>query len=475
MRLIHTLYRPVTITLATALAAMLVAMLPAQAAEDIEVHEYTLDNGMRLLVKPDERAPVVVSQLWFPVGSSYELPGTTGVSHALEHMMFKATDNLESGEFSRFIAREGGRQNAFTGRDYTSYFEQLRADRLEIAFELEAERLANIRFDAEEFSREMDVIQEERRLRVDDDPVSVAHERFNALAWATNPYRQPIIGWPSDLDQLTLEDIRNWYERHYSVSNAILVVAGDVDPEAVNNMASKHFGGIEPRSKPDIKLRPEIPALGEQRATLQVDNATPYVVMGYRAPSLATTEERREVYALSLLASILDGGESARLPERLVRGSGVASSVSASYNGIARLDTQFTLAGRPGRDGSLDNLEDALRGEIRRIIDDGVTAEELEQTRIQSRADYVYRLDSLFYQAMEIGMLETTGIGWEAITEFPTAIEEVTVDDIQAVAERYLNDQRLTVVHLLPSGDSETPSIPAPGETDAPDIQGPIN
>lgn len=449
-----------------ACVAALLAVSPVLASTD--VHEYTLDNGMRLFVKPDNRAPVVVSQIWFPVGSSYEPPGSTGVSHVLEHMMFKGTETLEPGEFSQIIAREGGRQNAFTGRDFTAYFEQLGADRLEIAFELEADRLANIVFDAEEFEREREVVREERRLTVEDDPTSVAHERFGTLAWATSPYRQPIIGWESDLKQLELDDIRNWYERHYSVNNALLVVVGDVEPDAVHALASTHFGDLEPRPLPEPKARPEITPVGERRAVLRLENATPYLVMGYQVPSLATAGDRNEVYALSLLSSILDGGESARLPERLIRRDEVASSVSASYSAINRLDTQFYLSGRPRPDGNPDDVEDALRAEVRRIVEDGVTEAELEQARIQARADYVYRLDSLFYQAMEIGLLETAGVGWEAMTGFEDAIEAVTVDAVQAVAERYLSDERLTVVHLLPQDDGNAPSAPPPAPTGGP-------
>ncbi|MEX0732302.1 MAG: pitrilysin family protein [Aquisalimonadaceae bacterium] len=458
MSISHALSRTVL-----AVCAIILFTAPAAQATVTDVHEYTLDNGMRLLVKPDARAPVVVSQLWFPVGSSYEQPGTTGVSHALEHMMFKGTENRESGEFSRIIAREGGRQNAFTGRDFTSYFEQLRADRLEIALELEADRLANIRFDADEFAREMEVINEERRLTVDDNPFSVARERFNALAWATSPYRQPIIGWQEDLDQFTVDDLRDWYAHHYGVNNAILVIVGNVQPDAVHDLVKKHFGGLEPRPVPKTRARAEIPGLGERRAVLRVKNATPYLMMGYHAPSLGTAENQRESYALSLLSSILDGGESARLPERLVRGSEVASSVGAGYSGITRLDTHFSLVGRPGPDGSLDELEQAVRAEVRRVIEDGITEEELERAKIQARADYVYQLDSLFYQAMEIGMLETAGIGWETMNAFETAIAQVTVEDVHAVAQRYLTDDRLTVVHLLPRDDDSVASAPTAG------------
>ena len=457
--------RPLIVAIAATFATTAVA-LPVQA--EPSVHEFALDNGMKVLVKPDSRAPVVVSQLWFPVGSSHERPGETGISHILEHMMFKGTENRETGEFSRTISREGGRLNAFTGRDFTGYYEELQADRLEVALELEADRLANIRFDENEFEREMEVVREERRQRVDDNPLGLGSERFNALAWATSAYRQPIIGWAEDLDSITLDDVRDWYEKFYGVNNATLVVVGDVDPEAVHDLARKHFGPLEPRPAPEARSHGEIEGLGERRARLRIENATPFLLMGYHVPSLATADDSNDSHALSLLASILDGGKSARLPQRLVRDEEVASSVSAGYRGVARLDTQFTLSGRPPPAGSLDDLEQALRTEVERIIDEGVSEEELERARIQARADYVYRMDSLSSQAMQIGLLETTGIGWEVMDTFEEAIAAVTREDIQSVAERYLVDNRLTVVHIEPRGEISPMPIPGQGPADTP-------
>ncbi|MCC5812340.1 MAG: insulinase family protein [Ectothiorhodospiraceae bacterium] len=448
----------------TALIAVLGLLLPAtQLHAEPKTREFTLDNGMRLVVRVDNRAPVAVSQLWFPVGSIHEPPGTTGVSHVLEHMMFKGTEQRPTGDFSRIISREGGRLNAFTGREFTAYFEQLRADRLEVAFELEADRLANIRFDEDEFRREMEVVFEERRLRVDDNPMGVASERFNALAWASSPARQPIIGWQEDLEQLTLDDVRDWFEQWYGVNNALLVVVGDVDPEAVRDLAETHFGPLESRPVPELKQRPEIHPIGERRSTIRVPQARPFVMMGYQTPSLATVEDPLDAHALNLLSSILSGGASSRLQDRLVRGQEIAATAAAGYSSISSLDTQFLLQGRPASDEDLDALEQALRAEVQAVIDHGVTREELERARVQARADYVYRLDSLFYQAMEIGLLESAGIGWEAIDEFEEALEQVTPERIQQVAERYLRDERLTVLHLLPAEDNGAPRLPMSG------------
>ncbi|WP_254432108.1 pitrilysin family protein [Aquisalimonas sp. 2447] len=433
----------------------------AAAATTPDIHSFELDNGMKVIVKPDERAPVVINQVWFPVGSSHEQPGTTGVAHALEHMMFKGTETRETGTFSRTISEEGGQLNAFTGRDFTGYYEELGADRLEIAMELEADRLENIVFDQDEFEREMEVVQEERRLRVDDNPMGVLRERFNAVAWHHSPYRQPIIGWKRDIDQLTLDDIEAFYDDWYGVNNAILVVVGNVDPDEVRALADKHFGPLEPRPTPDIKDREEVEPLGERRLTVHHDNANPFLMMGYHVPSLATTDDPGETYALSVLSQVLDGGRSARLPTELVRGQELAAGIGTSYRSMARLDTHFAIHARPTGEVELDELEEAVRAEVERVREDGITTEELERAKVQLRADYVYRLDSLSGQAMEIGLLETTGIGYQAMEEFEERLEAVSREDVQEVAQRYLQDKRLTVGHLLRSEDADdTPTLP---------------
>ncbi|WP_290649356.1 pitrilysin family protein [Aquisalimonas sp.] len=436
------------------------------SAASPEIHSFELDNGLKVIVKPDDRAPVAINQLWVPVGSSHEQPGTTGVAHALEHMMFKGTENLEAGEFSRRISEEGGRVNAFTGRDFTGYYEELGADRLEVALELGADRLENIIFDQDEFEREMQVVKEERRLRVDDNPTGVLQERFNAVAWHHSPYRQPIIGWARDIQQIELEDIEAWYDDWYGVNNATLIVVGDVEPETVRDLTAEYFGELEPRPAPELKEREEVEPIGERRLTVHHENANPFLMMAYHVPSLATADTPRDAYALSVLSQVLDGGQSARLPSRLVRDQEVAAGVGAGYRSITRLDTHFILQGRPTGDGEIEDVEDALRQEIRKVRDDGISDEELERAKVQLRADYVYRLDSLSRQAMEIGLLETTGIGYEAMADFEEELDAVTREDVQDVAVRFLHDDRLTVGHLKPK-DGGAPSLPL--ETPGPD------
>jgi zinc protease len=231
------------------------------------VHEKVLDNGLKVLVKRDDRAPIVTSQVWYKVGSSYEFGGFTGVSHVLEHMMFKGTENLEPGEFSRIIAANGGDENAFTGRDYTAYFQTMAADRLAVSFELEAERMRRLALPEEEFLKELEVVKEERRLRTDDDPESLTFEQFNAAAYEASPYRIPIIGWASDLDSMQVGDLRDWYRQWYAPNNATLVVVGDVDPEQVFALAEEHFGPLQPEQIAAPKPRAKSPSSGVRSAS----------------------------------------------------------------------------------------------------------------------------------------------------------------------------------------------------------------
>jgi len=433
-----------------ALTAALTLPHPSLAAQRAPaVHEHQLDNGMRVLVRPDPRAPVAVIQLWFPVGSSHERFAPSGVSHALEHMMFKGTETRPTGSFQTLIRREGGRLNAFTGLDYTAYHEQISADRLGLVLELEADRLANIRFEQDEFDREMEVIREERRQVVDNNPFRLAQERFHALAWQSHPYRNPIIGWASDLDVMTLDDLRAWYQAWYGVNQAILVVVGHVEPEQVFALAQQWFGDLRPRPAPAVRDLLEDPSVGERRAVVHDERTTPFVLMGWQVPSLASASDRADSHALALLVRILDGGRSARLPRQLIRGEQLAASAWASYNPVQRLDTLLYLSARPADGVDIDTVEAALRAQIADIIEHGVSMEEVERARIQARAEQIYRLDSLFAQGMEIGLLETTGIGWEAMDEFVDAIETIGPEAVQSAARRYLQDQRLTVLHVL--------------------------
>ncbi len=439
------------------------------------VHEFTLDNGLRLVVQEDHRAPVVVSQVWYKVGSSYEHDGITGASHVLEHMMFKGTAKLAPGEFSRRIAELGGRENAFTSRDYTAYFQTLERSLLETAFELEADRMRGLRLDPAEFAKEVRVVMEERRLRTEDSPTALLYERFNATAFLTSPVRNPVIGWMDDLEHLTLADVEAWYRRWYAPNNATVVVVGDVDPEAVHAMARKHFGPLAPSEIAPPKPRPELPQRGVRRLTMHLPAELPYLVMGFKVPVLATAttpEATGEAYALEVLAGILDGGNSARFARELVRGGGVAASAGAGYGLHDRLPGLFLLDGTPAKGRSVAELEAALRDQVRRLKEEPVAAEELARIKAQVVAGKVYERDSVFYQAMQIGVLETVGLGWRRLDEYVDRVNAVTPEQLQAVARKYLVDDTLTVAELVPlpivtEQAAQMPVAPAQEKPDA--------
>jgi len=417
-----------------------------------QVHEKTLDNGLKVIVKEDHRAPIVVSQIWYKVGSSYEHGGITGVSHVLEHMMFQGTAAHPAGEFSRIISENGGRENAFTGRDYTAYFQQLEKSRLPISFELEADRMRNLLLPPEEFDKEVQVVMEERRLRTEDQPRSLAYEQFLATAYQASPYQNPIIGWMNDLQNLEVEDLKHWYGKWYAPNNATLVVAGDVKADEVFALAEEHYGEIETSNIDGPKPRVEPKQTGQRRIEVEAPAELPYLVMGYKVPVLKTVsaDEQWKAYALEVLAGVLDGGNSARLASELVRGQQIAASAGAGYDLYARLQSLLTLQGTPAQGHTVAELERAFGEQIKRLRDEPVAPEELERIKAQVAASNVYEQDSVFYQAMEIGMLETVGLDRTMADEYLERIRAVTAEQVQQVAREYLSEDKLTVAVLDP-------------------------
>ncbi len=436
------------------------------AEQAAATHEYRLKNGLKLIVKEDHRAPVVVSQVWYKIGSSYEYSGITGISHVLEHMMFKGTRKYPSGEFSRIISANGGRENAFTGNDYTAYFQQLEQSRLEVSFRLEADRMRNLTLPEDEFLKEVQVVMEERRLRTEDNPQALTYEQFNATAFVNSPYHNPVIGWMNDLENLNIEDLKDWYRQWYAPNNATVVVVGDVEPGKVLRLAKKHFGRLKPSKLTPPKPRLEAEQKGLRRVTVKAPAQLPYLVMGYKVPSLKTSQEDWESYALDVLAGVLDGGASARISRELIRGSQVAASAGAGYDMTARLDTLFVLDGTPAQGHTAADLEDALRQQILRLREEPVSEEELDRIKAQVVASNVYQLDSVFYQAMQIGVLETVGLDWRLLDEYVDRIRAVTAEQVRAVARKYLVEDRLTIAELVPlpmDGQARRPAMPMGG------------
>ena len=429
------------------IALLLVGFLaPAHAA----IHEETLANGLEIIVKTDRRAPVVVSQVWYRAGSMDESYGVTGVAHVLEHMMFKGTREVPAGEFSRRIAAVGGRENAFTSRDHTVYFQTLRKDQLELALKLEADRMANLLLSPEEFAKEIRVVIEERRLRTEDSAQARLFEALMATAYSTHPYRHPVIGWMDDLENMRLEDARDWYQTWYAPNNAILVVAGDVDAEQVLAWARQYFGPLPSRPLPAKKPMREPEQAGKKRVTVKAPAELPVVALAWQAPRLRDPERDEDTYALEILAGVLDGHASARLNQALVRERRLATEVGAGYGSVGRGPSLFIVEGTPSRGHTVDEVEAALQGEIARLVADGIGEAELARVKAQVLASQVFQQDSLFSQAMRIGSWASAGLDHKAQDTRHARLAAVTGEQVRAVAVKYLVDERLTVAVLEP-------------------------
>lgn len=429
-------------------------------AANVDVHERVLANGLKVLVKEDHRSPVVVSQVWYKVGSSYEPGGITGASHMLEHMMFKGTDKHPAGEFSRIIAENGGDENAFTGRDYTAYFQTMDKSKLPVSFELEADRMRNLHLLPEELKKELEVVHEERRMRTDDQPRAKTQEHFMAMVFSNSPYKHPIIGWPSDIENYTVPDLQAWYQRWYAPNNATLVVVGDVQPDEVFNLAQQYFGELKPSELLPLKPQTEIPQIGERRMTVKLPAQLPYLMMGYKVPSLKTASNANEAYALEVLAGILDGGSSARLSANLVRGKQIAVGAGAGYDLTSRLPDMFTLEATPAKGKTLATMEAALKAQIQKLQQDLVSEAELQRIKAQVSAQAVYERDSMFYQGMQLGMFETIGLGWRQADEYVEKVNKVTAEQVRDVANKYLLPDQLNIVYMEPQDMSPKTATP---------------
>jgi zinc protease len=370
-------------------------------------------------------------------------------------MMFKGTKNIEPGQFSRLIAAAGGKENAFTGMDYTCYFQQLEKSKLPLSMRLEADRMNNLVITDEEFAKEIKVVMEERRWRTDDKPQSKVNEQFQALSFRAHPYGRPIVGHMNDLENMTADDAREWYRNWYAPNNAILVVVGDVKAKEVYQLAKQHFGPIKARPLPSRKPQLEPEQLGERRAVVKAPGKLPYLAMGFHAATLPnfgkTTDADWEPYALEVLAGVLSGNASARLNQKLVREQSLALNVSAFYGSVSRgQESQFELAGTPAEGKTVADLEAALLEQIELIKTNGVTQKEMDRVKAAEIAADVYKRDSMFYQAMQIGQLETMGYSWRLLDDYAEKLNAVTSEQVQAVAKKYLIKDNMTVATLDP-------------------------
>nr|CAA6830671.1 MAG: FIG015547: peptidase, M16 family [uncultured Thiotrichaceae bacterium] len=419
----------------------------------VPVHEYELDNGLKVLVKQDNRAPIAVVQLWYKVGSSYEHSGITGVSHVLEHMMFKGTEKYPTGEFNRIIGENGAQDNAFTSTDYTAYYQVLASDRIEVAMELESDRMRGLTLPLAEFKKELEVVKEERRWRTEDKPNAITREQFMSTVFQNSPYGQPVIGWMTDLDNMQVEDLQAWYERWYAPNNATLVVVGDVDPDEIHALAKKYYGEIKPSDIVASKPRTETPQRGLREIQVKAPAKVPYVMMGYKTPSLLDlkdTDRAWEPYALEVLSSVLDGGNSSRMSREMIRGKEIAAGAAAWYSGHGRLPNLFAMVGLPAKDVELQVVKDALLEQAARFKTELVTKDELARVKAQVIASEVFELDDVQQQATLLGSLESVGLGHKVMDDYVEKILAITPAQIQQVAKKYFVEDQLTIAELDP-------------------------
>ena len=452
----------------------LFACLPANAQATPEVAQFTLSNGLTVIVKPDRRAPTAVHMLWVRVGAMDEVDGTSGVAHALEHMMFKGTANLAPGEFSRRVAALGGRENAFTSRDYTGYYQQIPSQRLEDVMKLEAERFQGNQWSDAEFAKEIEVVKEERRMRTEDNPRAALYESLSATVFVASPYRRPIVGWMNDLDAMVPDDVRDFYRRWYVPANAAVVVAGDVDAAQVRQLAEKYYGSIPARAVPTRKPRLEPLQAGVRRLDVKAPAEQAYVSLAFKVPGLAASglaassslPSDADALALAVLAEVLDGYPGARLDRALTQGDARLADSAGASNGLwGRGPQLFTLDGVPIKGKTAEQVEAALRAQLARIAQDGISEVELNRVKTQWVASEVYKLDSVFNQARSLGSYWAMGLPLDAGERLVERLRSVTAEQVKAVAARYFGDDQLTVATLRPQALDPTRKArtPPPG------------
>jgi zinc protease len=458
MKIFSTLFSPlVCIALTTGLASSGWAQVSSSSpgATATTAQQFTLPNGMTVIIKPDRRAPTAVHLLWVRVGSMDEVDGTTGVAHVLEHMLFKGTDVLKPGEFSQKVAALGGRENAFTAKDYTGYYQQIPSDKLEDVMKLEANRFVKNQWPDEEFKKELEVVKEERRMRTEDNPHSLLWEAMTGVMFTASPYRRPIVGWMSDLDAMTPDDARSFYRQWYVPNNAAVVIAGDVDVAKAKALVEKYYGNIPSRTLPARKPREEPVQAGIRRIDFKAPAEQAYVSLAFKVPQIttpsATDTATLDAYALIVLSAVLDGYSGARLDRALTQGDNRVADSAGAYCGLSGRGPQIcALDGVPSKGKTASQLEVALREQVAKVARDGVSEAELNRVKTQWVAGQVYQQDSVFSQARSLGANWAAGLPLDADEVVIERLRKVTAEQVKAVAAKYFGDDALTVGTLLP-------------------------
>jgi zinc protease len=423
----------------------------ASGASTSNTHEFQLSNGLKLIVREDHRAPTVAHMVWYRAGSIDEVNGRTGVAHVLEHMMFKGTDKVKSGEFSRLVAAVGGRENAFTSRDYTAYFQQVEKSKLDEVMKLEADRMSNLKFDDAEFLKEIQVVMEERRLRTEDNPSSLLNESLMATAYISSPYRYPVVGWMNDLVNMKASDARDWYRSWYKPNNATVVIAGDVDPKVILQAVEKYYGTASARELPERKPQIEPLQKGMKRVQVKAPADSARLAMAWKVPKLRPGAlDDDEPYALELLTAVLDGYDNARLNRKLIKQERVVNDVGVGYDMISRGPELFLISASMAKGKTVEQAENSIRKALKELVDNGILESELKRIKVRILSEQIYKRDSIFGQAMEIGSTEMAGFSWRDIDLMLEKMQTITPAQVQAVAKKYLVDEGLTIAVLDP-------------------------
>jgi zinc protease len=419
-------------------------------ASAVDINEYVLDNGLKVLILEDHTSPTATFQIWYRVGSRHETIGKTGLSHLLEHMMFKGTERFGPKTFSQTIKRAGGIDNAFTSREYTGYFELISADHIELPIELEADRMKNIILMPNAVLSERDVVMEERRLRYEDDPQNLVFEEVIATAFKSHPYRWPVIGWMSDLEDLNPEDLINYYKTHYVPNNAVAIIVGDVNSEEVMTKIENTFGKIDRGAEIRDRVFEETEQRGEKRVYVKKEAELPFILMAYKVPNI----ESEDSYALEVLGAVLSEGKSSRLYKSLVYEKQLTLSAWASYSGLYIDPFLFFIGATPALGITTDEVESTLLAEIDKISKEPPSEREVQKAKNQIEASFVMEQDSIYMQARTIGTFELIG-GWKLIDKYLEGIRKVTPDDVRAVAKKYLVPDGKTTGILIPLGSKK--------------------
>jgi zinc protease len=440
---------------AVALAIAWTGMSAPSEAAVFNPETFTLDNGMQVVVVTNRRAPVITHHVWYRVGSSDSPLGKSGLAHFLEHLMFKGTKTLKTGEFSREVARNGGDENAFTGADYTGYFQTIAKDRLELVMRMEADRMTNLVLDEEEVRLERDVVLEERSMRVDNDPSSRFFEQLNAVQFLHHPYRMPIIGWRHEMESYSREDALAFYRTWYAPNNAILLVAGDIDAAELRPLAERYYGAIPARAVPDRQRVEEPPQQAARTVTLEDPRVRqPSWLRSYLAPSFSSGATEH-AYALEVLAEIFGGTSTSRLYRALVIEQKLAATAGAYYQGSSLDLATFRLYASPREGVDLETVEAALDAEVARLAEEPITAAEVERATRRLVAEAVYARDSLAGAVRSFGIALATGRSVEDVESWPERIAAVTAEQVNAAAAYVLDPERSVTGYLLPSGPAD--------------------